>query len=109
MSREIYSYNRYFVNNNKYNNFLEYILITGVDCEYLFLFTDAKPTESEKAIYEEVLGVLKIAPQLMEDMKGYGGASVEIREVRLFVCLSVCLLFVCLFVCCLLGYTESRR
>ena len=43
---------------------------------------DAKPTESEKEIYVEVLEVLKIAPQLMEDMKGYGGASVEIREVR---------------------------
>ncbi|KAI6660313.1 Protein FAM49B-like [Oopsacas minuta] len=44
-------------------------------------FENVVPTESEKAIYEEVLGILKIAPQLMEDMKGYGGgASVEIRE-----------------------------
>ena len=49
----------------------------------LLFCLDAKPTESEKEIYDEVLGVLKIAPQLMQDMKGYGGgASVEIREVR---------------------------
>ena len=47
-----------------------------------YICLDAKPTESEKEIYVEVLEVLKIAPQLMEDMKGYGGASVEIREVR---------------------------
>ena len=48
----------------------------------MLLFIDAKPTEIEKEIYAEVVCILRVAPQLMEEMKAYSGASNEIREVR---------------------------
>lgn len=52
----------------------------GMRIEIFVDFENAKPTEIEKEIYAEVVCILRVAPQLMEEMKAYSGASNEIRE-----------------------------
>lgn len=46
-------------------------------------FTDARPTEAEREVWEQVDVVLKDAKGILDELQAYKGAGQEIREVQL--------------------------
>lgn len=43
---------------------------------------DARPTDAEREVWEQVDVVLKDAKGILDELQAYKGAGVEIREVR---------------------------
>lgn len=62
----------------------DYGLDANQKCPVLtFVVADARPTDAEREVWEQVDVVLKDAKGILDELQAYKGAGVEIREVPL--------------------------